>query len=84
MNKDVHDVNVLFRRRPWYMWILGIIWIIWLLFWIEVSVGSWEEMEYRAFYLSTIVLVSSLIVGLIVNYFASRKWIRRTTSNEES
>ena len=59
-------INIRIRKRPWYVWLIRAIWILWLLFWLEATIGSWKEVEYRAFYISLIILVISFIVGLLI------------------
>ena len=59
-------INIRIRKRPWYVWLMRVIWILWLLFWLEVTIGSWKEMEYRAFYISLVILVTSFIIGLLL------------------
>ena len=51
------------RKRTWFIWGLRVIWVLWLLFWAEVSVGSWKELERRAFVISLVILLVSLVVG---------------------
>jgi hypothetical protein len=51
------------RKSTWLIWGLRVIWILWLLFWAEVSVGSWKELERRAFVISLVILLVSLVVG---------------------
>jgi len=65
VNKGTYTVlNI--RRRPWYIWVLRAIWFLWLLFWAEVTVGSGKELEQRAFVISLIVFLLSLILGLLL------------------
>ncbi len=51
------------RKSTWFIWGLRVIWVLWLLFWAEVSVGSWKELERRAFVISLAILLVSLAVG---------------------
>lgn len=53
------------RKRPWYLWIWRAVWIIWLVFWVEVTIGSWKEMEYKAFGISLAIFLVSLLLGLL-------------------
>jgi len=54
------------RKSTWLIWGLRVIWILWLLFWAEVSVGSWKELEQRAFVISLVILLVSLFVGSLL------------------
>ena len=54
------------RKSAWVLWVLRVIWFIWLLFWAEVTVGSWKEAEQRAFIISLIVFLVSLILGILL------------------
>ncbi len=54
------------RKSPWLIWVLRAIWFLWLLFWAEVTVGSWKELEQRAFVVSLIVFLVSLILGILL------------------
>jgi hypothetical protein len=51
-------------KLPWAIWALRIVWLIWLAFWAEVAVGSWKELEKRAFAISLVVFVVSLLAGV--------------------
>jgi apolipoprotein N-acyltransferase len=59
-------INFRIRKKPWYAWLFWIGWVIWLLFWLEVSIGSYKEIEYRASYISLAVFILSLAVGFII------------------
>jgi len=54
------------RKSPWSIWGLRAIWVLWLLFWAEVTVGSWKELEQRAFVISLIIFSVSLFSGLFL------------------
>ncbi len=54
------------RKSPWLIWVLRAIWFLWLLFWAEVTVGSWKELEQRAFVISLVILLLSLFVGSLL------------------
>jgi len=66
MNQNSDNLNVSIRRRPFYLQLLWIIWVLWLLIWAEFSVGSWQEIEYRAFGISITVFLVSLLIGSLV------------------
>jgi hypothetical protein len=51
------------RKSTWLIWVLRSIWFLWLLFWAEVTVGSWKELEQRSFVISLIILLVSLVLG---------------------
>jgi len=73
-NKNYIIIKI--RKRPWYIWLIRVIWILLLLFWLEFTVGSWKEMEYRAFYISLTILITSFIAGLLIwliGYFKKSK-----------
>lgn len=50
-------------KAPLVIWLLRAAWVVWLAFWAEVAIGSWKELEKRAFAISLVVFVISLIVG---------------------
>lgn len=54
------------RKSTWPIWGLRAIWFLWLLFWAEVTVGSWKELEQRAFVISLIIFSVSLFSGLFL------------------
>ncbi|TES85233.1 MAG: hypothetical protein E3J89_04925 [Candidatus Aminicenantes bacterium] len=54
------------RKSTWLIWGLRVIWIFWLLFWAEFTVGSWKELERRAFVISLVILLVSLFVGSLL------------------
>jgi hypothetical protein len=54
------------RKSTWLIWVLRAIWFLWLLFWAEVTVGSWKELEQRAFVISLIIFLVSLFSGLFL------------------
>ncbi|NOR22358.1 MAG: hypothetical protein GQ476_06715 [Candidatus Aminicenantes bacterium] len=54
------------RKSTWLIWVLRAIWFLWLLFWAEVTVGSWKELEQRAFVISLVILLLSLFVGSLL------------------
>jgi len=66
MEKENRYTSIRTRKRAWYAWLFWIAWVVWLLFWIEVSFGSWKEMEYQAFYISFAIFIISLIIGLFI------------------
>jgi hypothetical protein len=51
------------RKSTWLIWGLRVIWILWLLFWAEFAIGSWKELEQKAFVISLVILLVSLFVG---------------------
>lgn len=51
-------------RLTWTIWIFRIFWLGWLAFCAEAALGSWKELERRAFIISLIIFVISLLVGL--------------------
>ncbi len=55
------------RKSTWSIWGLRVIWVLWLLFWAEFTVGSWKELERRAFVISLVILLVSLFVGLLLS-----------------
>jgi len=54
------------RKSPWLIWVLRAIWFLWLLFWAEFTVGSWKELERRAFVISLVILLVSLFGGSLL------------------
>ena len=69
------------RKSPWFIWGLRAFWVLWLLFWAEVSVGSWKELERRAFVISLVILLVSLVVGSLLWLWG---YIRLKKFREES
>ena len=66
MTKQGHQFSLHVRRRPWYAWATWIVFGLWCLFWAEAALGSWQETEPRAYAISLVVLLVSLIVGFHV------------------
>jgi len=64
MDKKNMFTVIKIRKRPFYIWILRLIWLAWLFFWVEIAVGSRQELEPRAFKISLIVFSVSLLIGL--------------------
>ena len=85
MNGKNNYLGFNIRKRPYYIWLLWIVWVLWLLFWAELSVGSWQELEYRAFCISLAVFLISLTAGLLVwfrGYLKSVKVKKKTPVDE--
>ncbi len=51
------------RKSTWSIWGLRVIWVLWLLFWAEFAIGSWKELEQKAFVISLVILLVSLVLG---------------------
>jgi len=51
------------RKSTWSIWGLRVIWVLWLLFWVEFAIGSWKELEQKAFVISLVILLVSLVLG---------------------
>ncbi len=51
------------RKSTWLIWGLRVIWVLWLLFWAEFTIGSWKELEQKAFVISLVILLVSLVLG---------------------
>lgn len=58
--------SIKIRKRSWYVWMWRIVWLIWLIFWADVTLGSWQEMEPRAFTISLAIFFFSLFLGLVL------------------
>ena len=85
MNQKNNYIVFNIRKRPYYIWLLRTVWVLWLLFWADVSVGSWQELECRAFYISLVVFLISLAIGLLVwfrGYLRSVRVKRKTPADE--
>jgi hypothetical protein len=54
------------RKSTWSIWVLRVIWVLWILFWAEFAIGSWKELEQRAFVISLIIFLVSLFSGLFL------------------
>ncbi len=54
------------RKSTWFVWVLRVIWVLWLLFWAEFTLGSWKELEKRAFIISLVIFLWSLVMGLFL------------------
>lgn len=54
------------RTASWFIWLLRIAWVVWLAFWAEFAIGSWRELEKRAFTISLIIFVVSLLAGIFL------------------
>ena len=67
-------IVVKIRRSPWSVWGLRVIWILWLLFWTEITIGSWKELEQRAFVVSLIILLVSLFSGFFLWFWGYIKF----------
>jgi hypothetical protein len=55
--------TIQFRKRPWYTWAFRFVWFVWLVFWAEATIGSWKELERRAFVISLAIFALSLLLG---------------------
>ncbi|MBA7476117.1 hypothetical protein ES707_11495 [subsurface metagenome] len=51
------------KKSTWSVWGLRVIWLLWLLFWAEFAIGSWKELEQKAFIISLVILLVSLVLG---------------------
>ncbi|MFW6136620.1 MAG: hypothetical protein ACOC5U_00945 [Candidatus Aminicenantaceae bacterium] len=54
------------RKRPVYIWLLRIVWVIWLVFWAEAALGSKAELEPKAFSISLVIFIVSLLAGVVL------------------
>ena len=64
------------RKSTWLIWGLRVIWVLWLLFWAEFAIGSWKELEQKAFVISLVILLVSLVLGsflLLWGYIKHKK-----------
>ena len=66
MERDNGHIYFRVRKRPWYAWFFWLVSIIWMLFWLAFAIGSWKEMEYRAFYISSGIILLSLVIAFII------------------
>ena len=85
MNEKNNYIGFNNRKRPCCIWLLRIVWILWLLFWADVSVGSWQELEYRAFYISLVLFLISLTIGFLIwfrGYLGSIKVKKKPPAEE--
>ncbi len=73
MDKKTMYAVLKIRKRPCYIWILRLIWLAWLLFWVEVAIGSGQELEPRAFNISMLIFLVSLVIGLFLWFKGIRK-----------
>lgn len=64
-DKDTFTV-LKFRNRSWYIWALRSVWFLWVLFWAEAMVGSGKEAESRAFVISLVIFLVSLVAGILL------------------
>jgi hypothetical protein len=65
-----HSLKI--RRKPWYTWLLRLVWLAWLIFWMEVALGSWKEVEERAAIISLGIIVFSLSAGILLWFKGQR------------
>ncbi|MFQ6108959.1 MAG: hypothetical protein ACE5L7_05345 [Candidatus Aminicenantales bacterium] len=54
------------RKRPWYVWVLRFFWLLWVILWGDVALGSWRELEPRAFIIALLVFLISLVGGFLI------------------
>lgn len=73
MDKNNMYAVIKIRKKPYYIWILRLIWLAWLFFWIEVAIGSGQELEPRAFNISILIFLVSLTIGLFLWFKGIRK-----------
>ena len=66
MSKNDSHYFLMIRSRPWYIWLLRIVWLLWVIFWGEVALGSWKELELRAFTVALLIFLISLVLGLLM------------------
>jgi len=66
MDKEDSYIFLKIRKRPWYIWLFRCVWLLWLIVWGDMAVGSWEELEPRAFILSLLIFLISLIAGFLI------------------
>lgn len=76
MDKEKSYMNFRIRKRPWYVWPIRIVWVVWLLVWAEVAIGSWQEMENRAFIISLVIFLASFVIGFL-NWFRKSRTVKR-------
>jgi len=66
--------NLQIRKKLWYIWIFRIVWIAWLALWAEFAIGSWKEIERRAFAISLVVFAVSFLLGIAF-------WLKRRSKS---
>jgi hypothetical protein len=74
MKKDNSYWILKIRKRPFHIWILRFLWVVWLVFWLEVALGSKAELEPKAFIISLVIFLISLIAGLILWLLGLKKF----------
>ncbi len=72
MDKDSGGLNIRIRKRAGYVWLLRVVWLCWLLFWLELALGSKQEMEPQAFATAMKVLIVSVLLGLGLYFWKLR------------
>ena len=65
------------RKRAWYVWLWRISWFIWLVFWAEVAIGSFKELEQKAFKISWTIFLVSLGLGFLLWLWGYIKFKKR-------
>jgi len=70
--KNVYHV-LKFRKKPFYVWLLRLVWVVWLVIWAEIALGSKAELEPRAFIISLVIFLLSLLAGLLLWLVGLRK-----------
>jgi hypothetical protein len=73
MKKNNSYLNLKIRKRAWHIWFLWLLWTIWILFWVDVTLGSLKEFENRAFIISLVITIISIISGVILWYLGYKK-----------
>jgi hypothetical protein len=73
MDKKNMYAVIKIRKRPYYIWVLRLTWLAWLFFWVEVAIGSGQELEPRAFNISLLIFLVSLVIGLFLWFMGIRK-----------
>ena len=76
MAKKDEYMNIRIKKRPWWQWTLMALLIIWVIFWLDIIIGSFKEIEPRAAWIGIIVLIISIALTLFLPAILRKKpWI---------
>jgi len=70
MTSGVGSITITIRKRAWWFWCLAGLWLLLEVFFVQTSVASVGEGEYRA------AAICGIITGLL-GVFGCLAWLRR-------
>lgn len=78
MTKKDEYISIKIKKRLWWQWTLIALLVIWILFWLDIIIGSFKEMEPRAAWIGIIILTTSIALAMFLPVILRNKlWVKK-------